>query len=558
LEGRGFSERAVAPYVPDAIRTPMYPFFLATSKGLTGSYDPSLFISVLLGATIPLAGMLLLTFLGRRSSRELLIVGGLLSIEPHLVHYSLIYGSEAIFLPLVAWAFVAGVAAFARPDVRVGAVAGALFGVAVLARPIVQFFPFLIALFLIVRWRKDPERKMVARKTAAVLLVAYAVVVSPWIIRNLRTHGVADFSNVGWFNMYTRVAATTYAIEHGQQYDPTRIQFLQRLHEKGYIEKSPVTEQDVHGYAWKKIFQKETLETIKMYPKSFVISQISSFSTVISQDFDVCLSEKDEFGDVSVSKFLSDREALARWAVRNDCRDVEHPFLAHRDFDCWTFCLADSFRIKPVVSRDRLEARSCVFSRSFFFLSCMSCTLLHCLLNAAAAQSDARYRTQFIFVELPLAFYALIGMTRSRRSVSGEPNPSCPVCESRSEVRAWGMKRTHQMFQCRMCHARFVFPRPSSEELKAFYSDVYFFGGGAHGGYVDYDADKQAAHDSLISFLQKLERWVPEKGALLDVGAATGSFLEVAKERGWKVFGHEISEDAAGRARKKRDRDDDG
>jgi SAM-dependent methyltransferase len=38
---------------------------------------------------------------------------------------------------------------------------------------------------------------------------------------------------------------------------------------------------------------------------------------------------------------------------------------------------------------------------------------------------------------------------------------------------------------------------------------------------------------------------------LLDVGAATGSFLEVAKERGWKVFGHEISEDAAGRARKK-------
>jgi 4-amino-4-deoxy-L-arabinose transferase-like glycosyltransferase len=52
-------------------------------------------------------------------------------------------------LPLVAFAIVAGVAAIVvnRLNVRVGfLVAGALLGVAVLARPIVQFIPFLIAL----------------------------------------------------------------------------------------------------------------------------------------------------------------------------------------------------------------------------------------------------------------------------------------------------------------------------------------------------------------------------------------------------------------------------
>lgn len=42
-----------------------------------------------------------------------------------------------------------------------------------------------------------------------------------------------------------------------------------------------------------------------------------------------------------------------------------------------------------------------------------------------------------------------------------------------------------------------------------------------------------------------------QKRKLLDVGAATGRFLEVAKERGWEAYGVEISEYASRKAREK-------
>jgi hypothetical protein len=279
-----------------------------------------------------------------------------------------------------------------------------------------------------------------------------------------------------------------------------RIQFLQRLHDKGYIEKSTGEEVDVHGYEWKSIFQKETLETIKMYPKSFVISQISSFSTVISQDLTSVYLKKMNLVTYQYPNFspivkLSQDGLFATIAATWSILSWPIVISIVGRFVWLILFVLSLWSLVIAWKRDR------AFFPIVLLFVLYELYIIALSLNAAA-QSDARYRTQFIFVELPLAFYALIGMTRSRRSVSGEPNPSCPVCESRSEVRAWGMKRTHQMFQCRMCHARFVFPRPSSEELKAFYSDVYFFGGGAHGGYVDYDADKQALMIVLFPFFR--------------------------------------------------------
>jgi SAM-dependent methyltransferase len=543
LDGHGFSERAQAPYVPDAIRTPGYPLFLAASKAVTGSFDPALFISLVLGATIPLVGMFLLVLLGRTRPRELLLVGIALSVDPHLWYYSLIFGSEALFLPLVAFAILACAIVVNRLNVRVGFLVGLLLGFSVLARPIVQFIPFLLVIFLFARWRRA------AWKTAAALLVGYALVVSPWIAWNVRHHGVTDFSNIGWFNMYTRVAATAESIETHRDYNAMRVEYLQRLHDKGYIEKTPVEEVDVHGYEWKSIFQKETLETITKYPRGFVISQVSSFFTVISQDLTAALLRSTKVVDFRYPMFapfvkLSQEGFLATLGAIWDI--LSWPivisivgriiWLAVFVLSLWSLVVAwkRDRRVFPLV----------------LFLVVYELYIVALSLNAAA-QSSARYRAQFVFVEMPLALFALVGLLRSRRSVPSEKIPKCPVCESHSEVRAWGLKRLYTLFRCRLCNVRFVFPLPTTEDLTTFYSDSYFFGGGSHGGYVDYDADKRAARESLLSFLQKLEHEVPEKGSLLDVGAATGSFLEVAKERGWKVSGHEISEDAAERARKK-------
>ncbi|MBP9822441.1 MAG: class I SAM-dependent methyltransferase [Candidatus Pacebacteria bacterium] len=47
------------------------------------------------------------------------------------------------------------------------------------------------------------------------------------------------------------------------------------------------------------------------------------------------------------------------------------------------------------------------------------------------------------------------------------------------------------------------------------------------------------------SFLNKVNHFYPKKGLLLDVGAATGFFMGMAKEDGWQVKGVEISSWAA-------------
>ena len=51
--------------------------------------------------------------------------------------------------------------------------------------------------------------------------------------------------------------------------------------------------------------------------------------------------------------------------------------------------------------------------------------------------------------------------------------------------------------------------------------------------------------------MDKIEKQYPDKGSLLDVGAATGSFMTAAKKRGWNVSGVEISDFAAETGRQK-------
>jgi SAM-dependent methyltransferase len=80
------------------------------------------------------------------------------------------------------------------------------------------------------------------------------------------------------------------------------------------------------------------------------------------------------------------------------------------------------------------------------------------------------------------------------------------------------------------------------------YTEDYFFGGNTHGGYVDYDTEKAVMRPTLARYLDLVEQHIA-KGVLLDVGAATGYFLLMAKERGWETLGVEMSDAAAERGR---------
>lgn len=89
------------------------------------------------------------------------------------------------------------------------------------------------------------------------------------------------------------------------------------------------------------------------------------------------------------------------------------------------------------------------------------------------------------------------------------------------------------LFQCRQCGLVYVNPRPAREEIGKFYPRDYYGKQGLMG-------------NVLAKLLQytKIQKIVSfkNKGRILDVGCGDGGFLLHFKERGWEVYGVDISE----------------
>ena len=119
-----------------------------------------------------------------------------------------------------------------------------------------------------------------------------------------------------------------------------------------------------------------------------------------------------------------------------------------------------------------------------------------------------------------------------------EPLNSCIVCGARRAAPHL-IQSGYQLWRCASCGFVFVSPTPSAAELAAYYATRYAVP-------LARDADHPARHAARLA---DLERWVPERGTLLEVGASHGFFLAQAQQRGWHVAGVELAPDAAAHAR---------
>jgi SAM-dependent methyltransferase len=125
----------------------------------------------------------------------------------------------------------------------------------------------------------------------------------------------------------------------------------------------------------------------------------------------------------------------------------------------------------------------------------------------------------------------------------------CVVCEAPASQ--LGMRHGHPIFKCASCSMYFTWPLPVAGEHLKIYSENYFSGAADGFGYADYDHDKQAMVPTFQKYLDLIERFTPSKGTLVDIGAATGFFLKLAVDRGWKGIGIEPSEHASSLGRQK-------
>lgn len=116
---------------------------------------------------------------------------------------------------------------------------------------------------------------------------------------------------------------------------------------------------------------------------------------------------------------------------------------------------------------------------------------------------------------------------------------SCNVCRS-NDIQAIDVQ--HNFFRCDSCGYIFDNPRPSQEQIAAFYSRP---------GKYDSWLSQEAERDAL--WRRRLKKLLPYQSAgnLLDVGAGIGQFLHHAKPFFTQVAGTEISESAVKIAKEK-------
>lgn len=118
----------------------------------------------------------------------------------------------------------------------------------------------------------------------------------------------------------------------------------------------------------------------------------------------------------------------------------------------------------------------------------------------------------------------------------------CRLCRS-TKIRFLFRKYGYEVAVCRSCGFIFLNFSPSQSFLKKYYSEDFFKDPGTKHGFSDYEGEVRNLRKTFWARIQVLRNYRPG-GSLLDVGCATGTFMEAAAPF-WEVSGVEISDYAS-------------
>jgi 4-amino-4-deoxy-L-arabinose transferase-like glycosyltransferase len=175
--------------IPDAVRPPGYPLFLAifVDRPLTTSmyYEILITQSVLSTITIFLAFTIFQKLLGFWPAT---LVAFLTALSPHLISLSAYILTETLFAFVLVLAFSVFFFVERQHTCWNYLLCGLAIGAASLVRPSLQYFIIVLATLPIISFGFREGGRF-----AAVLLVGAGLISAPWHIRNL--HAVGSFSN---------------------------------------------------------------------------------------------------------------------------------------------------------------------------------------------------------------------------------------------------------------------------------------------------------------------------------------------------------------------------
>ncbi|MCK9582757.1 MAG: glycosyltransferase family 39 protein [Endomicrobiales bacterium] len=254
----------------DAFRTPGYPLFIASVYSVFGVKP---WVVLLFQIVLNILGLLLVFMLGNiifKSSKISLIATFMCAIDPHMIMYCSYLLADILFTVV----FLASITSFVywlkERKLWYVLFAGLFLGIAVLVRPIAQYFIFVYIIIMLL------DRKIMFRiksKAIICITVAFFFIISFWMVRNYHDYGVFAVSHITGYNLhfntiYTEVART------GKTYEEVSDEFYKRAQDRG-IEKieNPMMQSQIykelaveyiHKYPWT-YFKRHCVGIVNMF-----------------------------------------------------------------------------------------------------------------------------------------------------------------------------------------------------------------------------------------------------------------------------------------------------
>ena len=199
----------------DTFRTPGYPVFIAFIYAITGPWAPAVLLAQIITG---LASVYLVYRIGKLLFSEAagLIAAILLCVEPDQLYYtySLLTDNLFVFVLLVSTLSLLYFFRGGRAGYLV--LASVLTGIASLVRPITSLYPAVIITLLILFAVRSGKWKWATVTGYSVLvLLCYAMTITPWMERNHTEYGYASLSSITGSNLLNyNVAYTIKRLEH--------------------------------------------------------------------------------------------------------------------------------------------------------------------------------------------------------------------------------------------------------------------------------------------------------------------------------------------------------